>query len=126
MGRDALRWHQAVLAWEPNDRGMLRRTGLLAERFNRDELALTCWRRLLAGLPRGSFDWFEARYHQIAILARRDADRAEDVLKQHASLYPEYGVEPWGSRLRALHERLVGRADSPIPREGEDEQGGQP
>lgn len=130
MGRTSLQWHETLLVWEPNDRGVLRRTGLLAERFGREELALLCWRRLLAGLPAGTFDWFEARYHQLAILARTTPEQALEVLDQHALLYPEYGAEPWGSRLRALHKRLANGEGRSAPPSGNgaptDEQGGRP
>ena len=53
----------------------------------------------------GSGAWYEARYHQIALLADIDPARARIVMDQHRTLNPDYGPEPWASRLAALDKR---------------------
>lgn len=106
-GELALDLYQRVLAVHPATGATLHRMAEVAEKLGKDELALDSWRRLLAGLEDGSSDWFEAKYHQVALLMRLDQGRARAVLEQLAVLYPDFGPEPWGGKLRGLHEELT-------------------
>lgn len=80
----------------------LRRYSRLSEEAGDAEAALEGWRTLLAGLAQGSDEWFEARYESLRLLAAVDAPRARLVLDQHKALFPQFGPEPWGARLREL------------------------
>ncbi len=101
-----------LLNAQPYDAGLLRLAGLLAEDAGEDEEALLRWRVLVAGLRRGSDEWFEARVRQLGVLERVDRGKALETIEQHALLYPSYGPDPWGEALRALHIRLSGRGAS--------------
>jgi hypothetical protein len=93
-------------AW-PNNARVLRCTALLAEGVaRRDDLALQCWRTLVAGLPMDRAEWYEAKFHHISVLARTDPALAVEVMEQHRALHPEYGPDPWGGRLRGLDQQL--------------------
>jgi hypothetical protein len=104
----ALFLFERLLEARPDDGRFLRATAELAGTLEKHERALQCWRTLLAGLPPGSNAWFEAKYHQIDVLAKVDRDRALEVLDQHIQLEGGYGPEPWGPRLRELDETLRG------------------
>ena len=84
----------------------LKRFAVLSESAARTEQALEAWRSLLASAAPGSSDWFEARYESLRVLAMSDRSAAEQVLDQHVTLYPEFGPDPWGPKLRKLKESL--------------------
>ncbi len=68
--------------------------------------SLDCWRRLLAGLEKGSDDWLEAKYYQIDCLQHTDPVIAQQVWEQFRLLYPEGGPEVWSPRFRELERKL--------------------
>ena len=74
-------------------------------------VALQHWRTLAAGSKRGGPDWLEARFHIISTLAKEKPKDALSILDQHHALYPSYGVDPFGSKLKQLHIRLEGVRD---------------
>lgn len=84
----------------------LRRYSRLSEEAGDAEAALEGWRTLLAGLAQGSDEWFEARCESLRLLAATDAPRARIVLDQHKTLFPQFGPEPWGAKLRELDAAL--------------------
>ncbi|HBZ97846.1 MAG TPA: hypothetical protein DEO57_08370 [Phycisphaerales bacterium] len=67
-----------------------------------------CWRLLVSGTASGSDSWFEARVNLLELLEELDPEHARSVLQQHLVLFPDWGPEPWGSRLRATQRRLDG------------------
>ncbi|MEM9064700.1 MAG: hypothetical protein AAGB51_04340 [Planctomycetota bacterium] len=87
-------------------RDQLRRLAHAAKASNDLTLQEEAWRTMLAGTPRGSDAWFEARYETLVIIAARDATRARAVLAQYVLLVDGYGPEPWDSRFRALEREL--------------------
>ncbi|TVQ60642.1 MAG: hypothetical protein EA378_11185 [Phycisphaerales bacterium] len=89
---------------------MLRRAGELRESAGDLRGAHDAWRTLMAGTTPGEDLWFEARYESLRLLVRLDAERARAALAQHRVLHPEWGPEPWGERLRVLHERHASEA----------------
>lgn len=105
-GRAALFLYRRLLEHHPRNGPFLREAALLAERFDELDFALDAWRRLLAGKPVASGAWYEARVHTLMILAQQDPERARAVLKQYRELHPDFGPEPWGSRLRKLAQTL--------------------
>ncbi|HUT94302.1 MAG TPA: hypothetical protein VMY37_32885 [Thermoguttaceae bacterium] len=97
---------EKILAVYPNDQGYLRRAGLALFQAESYDRALPHWRKLLAGLPRESVVWYEAKYHQLACLIEVDEARAREVFGQFELLHPDFGPEPWREKLRSLQRRL--------------------
>lgn len=124
----ALRLDKRLLdAGKPTER-TYRRMADLAEGAGDAAGALQAWRGLLNGLPAGSEEWFEARYHTLRLLAEADPAAARTVLEQHRALYPSYGPEPWGVKLAELDARLNGgqpaQPGRPVPPGGSSAPGG--
>lgn len=121
VARDiSVRLDSALLAQGVKSVGLLQRHARLSEAAGNAPAALESWRTLAAGTREGSEGWYEARYNSARLLADIDAPKALELLDQHAVLYPDYGPQPWGAQLRALHERL--RTSVPVaparPQEG--------
>ncbi len=85
---------------------LLRRLGRNAEDSGDTRLAYDTWARLASSLPKGTDEWFEARYKSIEMLARLDPAEAARALRQHELLYPDLGPEPWATRFRKLASTL--------------------
>ena len=79
---------------EPKNEGYLRRLGLANFEAKRYAQALEQWRTLVSGLERGSKPWHEARYYQIASLAKTDRSTAKKVYQQFEVFYPS-PPSPW-------------------------------
>ena len=104
---EALDLRLELLERRPADAELLQRVARGAEQVGRPEIARDAWNRRLALLPVGSGEWFETRYAQLRSLAASDPDAARTVLRrQHRVLYPDYGPDPWGPKLRVLDESL--------------------
>ncbi|MFG0286036.1 MAG: hypothetical protein ACF8R7_16585 [Phycisphaerales bacterium JB039] len=103
--------------------GVLRRLGRLAEAAGEHEEALDAWRRLLAGLPDGSADWYEARYQSLRLLWMLEPAKARAVMVQHRLLHPDFGPEPWGKLLGDLNGLM---AETPAQTDGAPGAGGGP
>ncbi|MGQ0627907.1 MAG: hypothetical protein ACT4PL_07380, partial [Phycisphaerales bacterium] len=104
----AMRLDRLVLAAAPNAADALQRLAELAEAGGELETALDCYKRLGAGLPEGSPEWFQARFETARLLAQRDPAKAAQMLQQHKVLYPDYGPAPYGEKFRALHGQVGG------------------
>lgn len=102
----AIRLDSALMDSDRGTAGGLRRVAELAEAAGDQARALDAWGRLLAGLPNGQAAWFEARYESLRLLSRVDERAARRGLEQHHVLYPEYGPDPWGEKIRALAEQM--------------------
>ncbi len=103
----ALALYERLLRAAPTDARFLHATATLAEELSNNQLALSCWRTLAAGTPTQTDRWYEARFHQISLLADIDPARARAVMDQHKQLNPDYGPDPWGVRLEQLDRRLA-------------------
>jgi hypothetical protein len=95
-----------VLAVFPKDKDYLRRAGLATFAAGQHTASLAKWTTLLRGLPAGSDQWLEAKYHQIACLAATDKPAAKQVMEQFTLLYPELGGDTWRARFQALESSL--------------------
>lgn len=95
-----------LLQQRPNDSKLIRRQAVLAGLLDRPDVALAAWRRLVAGSPSGSDEFFEAKTNLLELLADLDPGRARRVLDQHLQFHPDYAPEPWSKRLRDLDGRL--------------------
>ena len=97
---------EKLLAAYPKDRDYLRRAALALYRSGQFEASSLHWNTLLRGLPAGSDQWLEAKYHQIACLGETDQATAAKVYKQFQLLYPELGGSAWQSKFQELKRRL--------------------
>ncbi|MGY8752833.1 MAG: hypothetical protein ACKVIO_02955, partial [Phycisphaerales bacterium] len=66
------------------------------------------WKDISSASTVGSLIWLEAKYNTAMVLSMTSPQKALIVLDQHLALYPEYGADPYGSLLRALHAKLRG------------------
>ena len=88
----------------PKDLNYLKRAGRAHLDAGNPQQSLTHWRTLLAGSPKSSDTWFEAKYHQILCLQQIDAPRAQQVLRQFKLLHPKDGPPVWRERFRQLKQ----------------------
>ena len=115
IGQDAWLMYGQLLAVHPRNQEFLRGRGLLSSSQGEAKEAMRCWRLLMNGTSSGSQAWFEARTNLLELLEHADEEHARNVLKQHQVLFPGWGPEPWGSRLRAIHRRLGTTPDGDAP-----------
>jgi hypothetical protein len=92
----------------------LRRLGELLEAGGDKERALAAWRELLNGVQNGTPEWYEARYESLRLLLETSPGEAAAAMGQHRVLHPDFGPEPWGSKLRELDAK-IGAAVPPPP-----------
>ncbi len=102
----AQRWFDLLIAAGSRHFRVLRGAAIVAEGRGATDDAVQHWRTAMNGSTEASPEWFEAKYHFIRLLAGQDARRAGEILEQHAVLYPQYGPEPWGERLKTLHAQI--------------------
>ncbi|MHB1028131.1 MAG: tetratricopeptide repeat protein [Pirellulaceae bacterium] len=93
---------EQLLKENPQDRRLLRRAGQAHAAAGQHEKALAHWRTLLLGLPKGTDDWFEAKFFQLQSLGHTDKDQARKVLHQFQLLYPELGGPAWRDKFHQL------------------------
>ncbi len=86
---------------QAKDRSYLRRSGLAHYQAGQYDSSLQRWRTLLAGLRKGTSEWYEAKYYQMACLAASDPDKLAAVLKQFELLYPNV-PSPWKEKIATL------------------------
>jgi len=102
---DRERWKPAaerlnrLVAAQPKDRRLLRRAGLAAYQSADYAGATSHWRTLLAGVEPGSEEWLEAKYYQLACLARTDRPAAKKVYDQFRLLYPNVRSAAWKDKF---------------------------
>jgi hypothetical protein len=113
LGRATLELYGLLLSLHPRNQQFLRGCALLSAAFDDEMESVRCWRVLLSGTTAGSASWFEARTHQVELLAVLDPERARLVLQQHHVLYPHWGPAPWGQRIRAVQESLLVEVPEP-------------
>jgi tetratricopeptide (TPR) repeat protein len=101
----AASWLEKLLAALPADKDYLRRAGLAHFQAGAFDQSLGHWRSLLAGVPKDSDEWFEAKYYQVGCLYETDPALAQRVLKQFQLLHPDLGPEPWHEKFRELLQR---------------------
>lgn len=114
-GTTASELFATLIAAHPTDSNFLRASAMHAQQAGDAAAALAAWRGLLAGLPQGSDDWFDAKCHVIDLLIDADHDAARAALEQHRILFPDLGPEPWRTRLLDLEQRLAAQAAEKAP-----------
>lgn len=94
---------------------MLRSLARLSEEVGEKQTAFEAWSALSATYQAGEEIWFEARYHSIRLLVDLDPESAREAMIQHRVMYPSYGPDPYGPKLRAIESRLDLQPVIPIP-----------
>ena len=95
-----------LLAAFPKDSDYIRRAALAQFQAGNYTASIDRWRVLVRGLPKGKKAWCEAKYYQIACLAKTDRAAAEKTLKQYRLLYPSYGDDAYRSQFTQLAASL--------------------
>ncbi|MCC6907931.1 MAG: hypothetical protein IT430_08340 [Phycisphaerales bacterium] len=99
-------WFASLLEAQPRHFRVLRGAAIIAESRGRADEALQHWRTAMTGSPESAPEWYEARYHFMRLLHGSEPARAREVMSQHILLHPDYGPEPWGAKIRELHEQM--------------------
>lgn len=111
IGEDALRISRVLVAQKPRVIQILLLNAAIETTLGNPEIALARWKTIAAGSQRGTLQWIEARYQIIFALSTHSPQEALALLHQHHILYPDYGQDPYGSKLEALHQKLLGDLD---------------
>ena len=87
---------------DPPSKNYLRRAGQASFATEDYDTSIGYWRTLVRGLPKGSDEWFEAKYYQLACLFKLDAAQARVAFDQFKLLYPDLGPPAWRDKFKAL------------------------
>ena len=87
----------------PPSKDYLRRAGLASFAAQDYATAIGHWRTLVRGLSKGTDEWFEAKYYQLACLFQVDKAQARIAYDQFKLLYPDLGPPAWRDKFEALH-----------------------
>ncbi len=87
---------------DPPNKSYVRRAGLAHYAAGNYAESIGSWRTLVRGLTKGSDEWFEAKYYQLACLFQTDRAAAEVALAQFKLLYPDLGPVAWRDKFAAL------------------------
>lgn len=104
--RRAHELHLALIEARPLDQSVLEGLAWSSEATGDLDQALATHRQLVSGSAVDSEAWYRRKHDLLRLLSRVEPGRAREVLDQHLVLHPDYGPDPWGPRLRELHERL--------------------
>ncbi len=97
-----------LLVVSPRDGGFLRKAGLSHFNLKNFNRSLDCWTPLVNGIKnKESPEWYEAKYHQLASLAKVEANEAREIFKQYELLRPELGPSPWREAFQKLKKELL-------------------
>jgi hypothetical protein len=107
IGLDALQISRTLVSQKPLIVQLLLLNATIEMELGDEEVALSRWKTIASGSTKGSLQWLQARYNIILILSATSESSALAVLNQHHALYPTYGKDPYGSKLRDLHEKLL-------------------
>ena len=101
--------YQQLLEAKPLQKKAITGVARTASALGHTELAQQSWQTLMNSAVPGSPEFFEAQCFFLESLSEVDPERTGSILDQHVVLHPSYGPDPWGTRLKTLHER-IGRA----------------
>ena len=111
IGENALRISRVLVRQKPRVVQFLLLNAAIETTLGDPEIALSRWKTIAAGSKKGTLQWIQARYQIILALSIHSPLKALALLNQHHILYPEYGEEPYGSKLETLHQQLLGDLD---------------
>jgi tetratricopeptide (TPR) repeat protein len=106
-GQEALRTIHILLLSYPNSEQIVQLAAELESAIGNHQTAAEHWKKLVTSSKKESEQWLKAKYNIALSLSVDKSDTALEFLNQHKSLYPEYGIDPYGSLLRLLHEQLA-------------------
>jgi len=106
VGHDSLRIARALIKAYPKSKLFLRMNAVIEMELGNLQFAIDHWRTIASGTQRGGGEWLEARFHIIAHISINNPHEALAILDQHCAMYPSYGVNPFGEKLRELHLTL--------------------
>ncbi|MEX0819622.1 MAG: hypothetical protein WD070_08505, partial [Pirellulaceae bacterium] len=86
----------------PPSKSYLRRAGLASFAAEKYDVSIGYWRTLVQGMSKGSDEWFEAKYYQLACLFQLDSNKARIAYDQFKLLYPNLGPPEWRERFEML------------------------
>lgn len=110
-GEKALEISRVLVIQQPKIAKLLIQNAELENTLGDSEIALQRWKTISSGSPTGSELWLRARFNTIRLISEQSPEKALAVLNQHHTLYPNYGVEPYGTKLRELHTKLRGSSN---------------
>jgi tetratricopeptide (TPR) repeat protein len=90
----------------PTDRNYLRRAGLAWFQAGEHAKALPHWDKIVAGSDSASEPWYEAKYYQLACLAKTDAAAASRSWKQFKLLHPEVKSDAWKDKFAEFEKTI--------------------
>ena len=108
IGEDALQISRILVSQKPLIVQILLLNATIEMELGDSEVALSRWKTIASGSTKGSLQWLQARYYTILMLAEQSPENALAILNQHYILYPDYGKEPYGPKLKILHQNLQG------------------
>ena len=104
---NALRLYNNILGADPLSADEIYALGLLYEKTEQWEDALTTWRLFSDGVKPGTDHWFEARYRRaVALEALGRVDKACDILIVTLLLHPDMGDEGLTSKYVEMNRLL--------------------
>ena len=95
-----------IVAALPSEKKYLRRAGIAHFQAANYAAALEHWRKLLGGLEGGGDEWLEAKYFQLACLAKADRGKAREVYQQFQLLFPQVKSAAWKQKFADLAKEL--------------------
>lgn len=98
---------QRLLKAFPRETKYLRLMGLACNNGRATDQALECWRLLTTGLPPGSPEWYEAKYHHMDNLSVKSIGDARLAFSQFKVLHPDMGPEPHRALFLQLEKKLA-------------------
>lgn len=101
---DSARRLEEIVKAFPTDRNYLRRAGLAWFKAGDLAKALPHWDSIVAGSDSASDSWYEAKYYQLACLAKTDAEAASKSWRQFKLLHPEVKSTEWRERFAELEK----------------------
>ena len=108
IGEDALQISRNLVSQKPLIVQILLLNANIEMELGDSEIALSRWKTIASGSMKGSLQWLQARYNTIMMVSENSPSNALAILNQHHVLYPDYGKEPYGSKLKKLHQKLQG------------------
>jgi hypothetical protein len=108
IGEEALQISRILVSQKPLIVQILLLNAVIEMELGDSETALSRWKTISSGSTKGSLQWLQARYNTVLMLCESSPENALSILNQHHILYPDYGKEPYGSKLKFLHQKLQG------------------
>jgi tetratricopeptide (TPR) repeat protein len=105
---DARRIYQDMLKKDPASADAAYNLGLIYEKEENWEEALSIWRKLSKGLTANSYYWFESRYRTAKALKQLGKiDEANVIITMTEVLHPEFGDDKLKENFSRLKKEIM-------------------